>query len=213
VILDEPQQIEELAHRPPWLAVVMEDGYHRHYHTDTRATGWTRPAWMSSSTPCCTCSTWGELLVALDEAGNVARYRERRPAAFEALERRIGYRVRPSWVWQRKRSSTDELVVAVANDGAASVPGVLRLFAETRDGKPLAGGGLDAGHPLAGRLRLASLLLPPGMAGSEVRLRAEIEVKAVRRPVRWACAQALDEEGALAVRLKKHDDPDWRKGI
>jgi hypothetical protein len=35
VILDEPEQIEELAHRPPWLAVVMEDGYHRHYRTDT----------------------------------------------------------------------------------------------------------------------------------------------------------------------------------
>ena len=103
------------------------------------------------------------------EAGNVAAYRERRPAAFEALERRLGYRVRPSSVWQRKRASTDELVVAFANDGAASVPGVLRVFAETRDGKALAGGGLDAGHPFAGRLRLASFLLPPGMGGSEVR--------------------------------------------
>ena len=84
------------------------------------------------------------------EAANVARYRERRPAAFEALERRLGYRVRPSWVWQRKRAGTDELVVAFANDGVASVPGVLRVLAETRDGKALAGGGLDAGHPLRG---------------------------------------------------------------
>ena len=37
VILDEPIQIEELSNRPPWLAVVMEDGYHRHYRTDTSA--------------------------------------------------------------------------------------------------------------------------------------------------------------------------------
>ena len=93
------------------------------------------------------------------------------------------------------------------------MPGVLRVFAETRDGKPLAGGGLDAGHPFAGRLRLASFLLPTGLAGSEVRLRAELEVKGVRRPVRWACAQPLDADHALVVRLKKHDEPDWRKGV
>jgi len=116
-------------------------------------------------------------------------------------------------VWQRKRSSTDELVVAFANDGAASVPGVLRVSAQTGDGKSLAGGGLDAGHPFAGRLRLASFRLPPGRGGSEVRLRAEIEVKGVRRPVRWACAQPLEADGALVVRLKKADEPDWRKGV
>ena len=103
--------------------------------------------------------------------------------------------------------------MAFANDGCASVPGVLRVVAETRDGKPLAGGGLDAGHPLAGRLRLASFLLPPGMGGSEVRLRADLEVKGVRRPVRWACAQPLEADGALVVCLKKHDEPDWRKGV
>ena len=214
VILDEPEQIEELAHRPPWLAVVMEDGTHRHYRTDTdRYRVDAAGVDVIEHT----------LLHALDvganywslwtEAGNVARYRERRPMAFDALDRRIGYRVRPSWVWQRKRFSTDELVVAIANDGAASVPGVLRVFAETRAGKPLAGGGLDAGHPLAGRLRLASFLLPPGMGGSEVRLRAELEVKGVRRPVRWACAQPVEADGALVVRLKKHDEPDWRKGV
>ncbi len=37
IILEEPIQIEELSNRPPWLAVVMEDGYHRHYRTDTPA--------------------------------------------------------------------------------------------------------------------------------------------------------------------------------
>ncbi|HYN03972.1 MAG TPA: hypothetical protein VE359_16100, partial [Vicinamibacteria bacterium] len=60
---------------------------------------------------------------------------------------------------------------------------------------------------------LASFLLPTGLAGSEVRLRAELEVKGARRPIRWACAQPLEPDGALVVRLKKHDEPDWRKGI
>jgi hypothetical protein len=214
VILDEPEQIEELAHRPPWLAVVMEDGYHRHYRTDTpRYRVDTAGVDVIEHTMLHALDVGANYWSLWTEAGNVARYRERRPSAFDALERRIGYRVRPSWVWQRKRSSTDELVVAFANDGAASVPGVLRVFAETRDGKPLAGGGLDAGHPFAGRLRLASFLLPTGLAGSEVRLRAELEVKGARRPVRWACEQPLEPDGALVVRLKKHDEPDWRKGI
>jgi hypothetical protein len=214
VILDEPEQIEELAHRPPWLAVVMEDGYHRHYRTDTEryrvdAAGVDVIEHTMRHVLDVGASYWS----LWTEAENVARYRERRPAAFEALERRLGYRVRPSWVWQRKRAGTDELVVAFANDGVASVPGVLRVAAETRAGRPLAAGGLDAGHPFAGRLRLASFRLAPGLAGSEVCLRAEIEVKGVRRPVRWACAQPLDGDGGLVVALKRHDDPDWRKGV
>ena len=106
VILDEPEQIEELAHRPPWLAVVMEDGYHRHYRTDTAryrvdAAG----VDVIEHTMLHALDVGANYWSLWTEAGNVARYREQRPAAFDALERRIGYRVRPSWVWQRKRSS------------------------------------------------------------------------------------------------------------
>ena len=57
------------------------------------------------------------------------------------------------------------------------------------------GGGLDAGHPYAGRLRQASFVLPAGMDGRDVILRAELETKGVRRPVRWACAQPLNADG------------------
>jgi hypothetical protein len=214
VILDEPEQIEELAHRPPWLAVVMEDGYHRHYRTDSEryrvdAAG----VDVIEHTMLHALDVGASYWSLWTEAANLAAYRERRPAAFEELERRIGYRVRPSWVWQRKRSGANELVVAVFNDGAASVPGSLRITAQTPDGKLLAGGGLDPGHPFAGRVRLASLRLPGGPAATEVQLRAELEVKGTKRPVRWACAQPLDEAGALVVRLKNWNDTDWRKGI
>jgi hypothetical protein len=214
VILDEPEQIEELANRPPWLGVVMEDGYHRHYRTDG-------PGYRVDAAGVDVIEH--TMLHALDlganywslwtEADNLARYRERRPMAFEALERRIGYRVRPSWVWQRKREGSDELVVAFVNDGVASVPGLLRVVVESREGRLLVGGGLDAGHPFAGRVRLASFRLPRGLAGGELRLRAELEVKGVKRPVRWACAQPLDADGGLVVRLKRWDEKDWRKGI
>jgi len=62
-------------------------------------------------------------------------------------------------------------------------------------------------------VRLASLRLPGGPAATEVQLRAELEVKGTKRPVRWACAQPLDETGGLVVRLKNWNDTDWRKGI
>ena len=214
VILDEPVQIDALANRPPWLAVVMEDGYHRQYRTDTRRFRVDDAGVNVIDNTMLHCLDLGANYWSLwTEAGNLARYQEAHPAGFAALRQRLGYRVRPSWVWQRKRQGTDELVVAFANDGVAGVPGVLRVTVETRDGKPLAGGGLDAGHPHGGGVRLVSLMLPPGLAGQTVRLRAEIETRGVRRAVRWACAQPLDADGGLAVRLKRHDEPDWRKGI
>jgi hypothetical protein len=214
VILDEPIQIEALANRPPWLAVVMEDGYHRHYRTDT-------PSFTTDSAGVTAIDR--TMLHTLDlganywslwtEADSLARYAEGHPETFAALRGRIGYSVRPSWVWQRKRYGTAELVIAFANDGVAGVPGVLRVFVETPDGRVSVGGGLDAGHPHAGRLRQASFLLPPGLDGQEVLLRAELETRGVRRPVRWACAQELTPADSLPVRLKRHDDGGWRKGI
>jgi hypothetical protein len=214
IILDEPIQIEQLSGRPAWLAVVMEDGYFRQY--DSSARNYAVDAAGVSVID-------RTMLHALDvganywslwtEAGNLARYRESRPEAFRMLQSRLGWRVRPAWVWQRKRPNAAELVVAFANDGVAGVPGALRVFAETPDGAVRVGGGLDAGHPHAGRLRQASFLLPRELEGSAVRLRAEIETKGVRRPARWACAQPLNPDGSLTLKLKTRDDSNWRKGI
>jgi hypothetical protein len=148
------------------------------------------------------------------EGANLRRYHEKYPQGLRTLQERIGYRVRPSWIWQRKRYGTSELVIAFANDGVAGVPGNLRVTVEARDGAFRQSGSLDAGHPFAGRLRLASFALPHGMEGREIRLRAEIETKGgARRPIRWACAQPLEPDGSLVIKLKNQDDPDWRKGI
>jgi hypothetical protein len=214
IILDEPIQIEELANRPPWLAVVMEDGYHRHYRMEgpkfsTDAAGVT----AIDQAVLHTLDLGGNYWSLWTEAGNLARYAEAHPDTFASLRRRIGYRVRPSWIWQRKREGTDELIMAFVNDGVAGVPGNLRVFVETPDGKVRVGGGLDAGHPWGGRLRQASFLLPPGLDGRELVVKAELETKGVRRPVRWATAQPINPDGSLTIRLKSHGGPDWRKGI
>ena len=215
IILEEPIQIEELSGRPPWLAVVMEDGTHRHYRTDSE-----RFAIDAGGVN----AIEKAMVHALDlranywslwtEADNLARYHERFPEGFTTLQRRLGYRVRPSWIWQRKRHGAVELVVAFANDGVAGIPGVLRAWVESPDGTLRVGGGLDAGHPHGGRLRQASFLLPPGTDGQSLVIKGEIEGRGgVRRPVRWACAQPTSGDGALTVRLKRHDDADWRKGV
>jgi hypothetical protein len=214
IILDEPIQIEQLSGRPPWLAVVMEDGYHRHYRTDDSRYSEDAAGVGVIEHAIRHCLDLGANYWSLwTEAENLARYHERKPAGFTALQQRMGYRVRPSWVWQRKREGGTELVVAFANDGVAGVPGTLHVVAESPDGTMRAGGALDAGHPYGGKLRQASLRLPRALEGGTVRLRAEIATKGTRRPVRWACAQPVEADGSLAVRLLAADDPKWRKGI
>jgi hypothetical protein len=214
VILDEPIQIDQLANRPPWLAAVMEDGYFRHYDLAARnyamdAAGVT----VIDKTMLHALDVGANYWSLWTEAGNLARYRESHPEAFRTLQSRLGWRVRPSWVWQRKRAGAAELVVAFANDGVAGVPGTLRVSVETPDGRVRVGGSLDAGHPHAGRLRQASFILPRELEGGAVTMRAEIEVKGVRRPARWACAQPVNADGSLSLKLKARDDPNWRKGI
>jgi len=163
VIIEEPIRIEELASRPPWLAAVLEDGYLRQYDVaklavdsgvndlgnymhhvlDLRANYW---------------SLW-------TEARNLARYNEMYPRGFELLRTNLGYRLRPAWVWQRKRHGTFELIVAVSNRGVAGVPGVLWLQLESPDGRLKLRGSLDAGQPHGGGTRQASLLLPNQYTG------------------------------------------------
>jgi hypothetical protein len=90
--------------------------------------------------------------------------------------------------------------VGFANDGIAGVPGVLRVTVKSKDGKVLQSGCLDAGYPLPGKIRQAQFVLPQGTDWKELKLLAEIEVKGMRYPVRWACHQRLNDDGSLTLR-------------
>ena len=96
------------------------------------------------------------------EAENLEQYNARFPEGFRALQQRMGYRIRPAWIWQRKRWGTEELIVGVANNGVASMPGVLRLTLESADGAVRQTGVLDPGQPFAGKIRQASAHPAPG---------------------------------------------------
>jgi hypothetical protein len=245
LIMDEPIQIEELAHRPPWLATILEDGSNRHYvlpefTAEEQACLSKLPASMLTfvghdneytrtdyphqiggpiDRPYRESAGFHSLDIGSSyfglwtEADNVRRYYEKYPDSLRAMEQRLGYRVRPSLIWQRKRYDTMELIVGVVNDGVAGVPGILGIYAETTDGRIKLGGNLDAGQPHAGHFRQASIILPKGMDGQQIKLRAELDVKGVKRPVRWACHNPTNPDGSLTIRLKKGSDPNWRKGV
>lgn len=147
------------------------------------------------------------------EADNLVRYSEKFPRGFERLRSSLGYRLRPSWVWQRKRYGTSELIVCVSNRGVAGVPGALWLQLESPDQNLILRGALDAGHPYGGGLRQASFLLPQGYTG-RVHLSAQLEIRpGAKRPVGWACEQPLNEDGSITVELKAAGDRGWRKGV
>jgi len=246
LIMDEPIQIEELSHRPPWIAIVMEDGENRHYvlpedvSEEQACLAKLPPAMLAFvgqdnevlptddyphriggplDLPYRECAGFHALDIGTNyfalwtEAGNIGRYYQKYPDSLRAMEQRLGYRVRPSLIWQRKRYDTTELVLGLVNDGVAGVPGVLGIYAESPDGRVKVGGNLDAGQPHAGQLRQCSLILPKGMDGQQITLRAELEVKGVRRPVRWACHERTNPDGSLTIRTKKNSDSGWRKGV
>ncbi len=133
-------------------------------------------------------------------AKNLASYYQAYQKWFDRINRRIGYSVRPSFLWSYQDGGSTGLIVGFANDGIAGVPGVLRVSVVSEDGKVLSSSCLDAGYPLPGKIRQAQFVLPEEMKWQGTRLKAEIEVKGMRYPVRWACHQKLNDDGSLTLR-------------
>jgi len=202
ILVEEPEQIDALANRPPWLASILEDGYLRRYDART-------PGYLPLDAAGVNLLELSMLHV-LDlganywslwtEAAELDEYNKRYPRGFARLRQRMGYRVRPSWIWQRKRYGVNELVVAFMNDGVAGVPGVLCISLKSADGKMLGSGCLDAGQPYGGKTRQAAFLVPRELEGQPVFLSAAIECKAgLRRPVQWACEQPSSRTAPTAL--------------
>ncbi|MBV9265509.1 MAG: hypothetical protein JO061_04995 [Acidobacteriaceae bacterium] len=208
---EEPIQMDQFSNRPAWIAGILEDGDLRRYDLAEVSEGPGVNAMENRMLH--VLDIRGNYWALWTEADNLRRYFERYPRGFERLQTSLGYRLRPAWVWQRKRFDTFELIVGVANRGVAGVPGTLWLTLESADGKVRLRGALDSGQPQAGGLRQASFLLPGGYSGP-VRLAAELEVRPgnVRR-VRWACEQPLEADGSITIDVKAAGDPGWRKGI
>ena len=202
-IFIENEQIEPLSNRPPWVAAICEaglagdrskllsdDGLDHTENTlqhvlDVGANYW---------------SLWNFHNIS---AKSLLALHETRPELLDRAARRIGYRIRPSWIWSYEKEEHPGLVIGLVNDGVACVPGALRLTVFSEDGKVDVSGFVDPGYPITRGVRQAMLPLPKGVDWKGLRLKAELEVKGQRHPITWACRQELNADGSLTLRPTK----------
>ncbi|HXY02496.1 MAG TPA: twin-arginine translocation signal domain-containing protein [Terriglobales bacterium] len=200
-IFIENEQIEALSNRPPWVAVMIEQGLPGQAPEKVTSHEGVSPSDdIIVHVMDVGANYWSLWNFHQISAQNLASYYQAFPKWFDRINRRIGYRVRPSFIWAYEDSGYEGLIVGFANDGIAGVPGALRVTVESGDGKPLKSGCLDAGYPLPGKVRQAQFVLPQGTKWQGLRLRGEIEVKGMRYPVQWACQQKLNADGTLTLR-------------
>src|SRR5262249_38577984 len=99
-IFIENEQIEALSNRPPWTAAVLEvgmsDGSSDSLHVDEGVTATDNAFAHVMDVGANYCSLWNWHK---ERAANVLRYYRLYPATIDRLARRLGYRVRPSFVW------------------------------------------------------------------------------------------------------------------
>jgi hypothetical protein len=201
-IFIENTQIEALSYRPPWAAAICEVGF---------TTGDPNQLQIDEDG-----ITYNEQIIshAADvgvnylsvwswhnqSARSITSYYEKFPGPIDEMARQIGYRIRPSFIWTFNRDGANGLVLGLANDGITPVPGVLRLTVFNADKKVNVSGCVDPGYPKPTGVHQAMLILPAGIPWEGLRLKAELEVKGVRHPVRWACRQKVNEDGSLTLR-------------
>jgi hypothetical protein len=200
-IFIENEQIEALSNRPPWIAALLEQGLPGKPPDPAAAHEGISPAEnMIAHVMDIGANYWSLWNFHQISAANLLSYYQASPTWFDRINRRIGYRVRPSFIWSYEDAGYLGIIVGFANDGIAGVPGVLRITVESEDGKALKSGCLDPGLPMPGKIRQAQFVLPKGTQFSGLKLRAEIDVKGMRYPVRWACHQKLNADGSLTLR-------------
>ncbi len=201
-IFIENTQIEALSNRPAWAAAICEVGFTTGDPKELRIDedGLTYNEQIISHV-----KDVGVNYLSLwswhnQSARSILSYYEKYPEPIDAIAREIGYRIRPSFLWTFRRDDVPGIVVGLANDGIAAVPGVLRLTVYSEDKKINVSGCVDAGYPKPHGIHQAMLMLPAGAKWEGLRLKAELEVKGMRHPVRWACRQKVNEDGSLTLR-------------
>jgi len=200
-IFIENTQIEALSNRPPWIAAISEVGMTTGDPDRLRIDeGITYTENIISHVIDIGANYWSLWNWHNLAAKNILSYYEKYPEPIDRIARRIGYRVRPSWIWHFEKDGYPGLVFGFVNDGIACVPGILRITVFSDDGKVNVSGCLDPGYPLTRGVRQAMVMLPKGTDWRGLKLKAELEVKGVSYPVNWACHQKTNEDGSLTLR-------------
>ena len=204
-IFIENEQIEALSNRPPWIAAMIEQGVPGKAPDPQALDEGISPSDnIIAHVMDVGANYWSLWNFHAISAQNLMSYYQAFPTWFDRINRRVGHRVRPSLIWSYEDEGYLGLIIGFANDGIAGVPGVLRVSVESDDGKVLKSGCLDPGYPVPGKIRQAQFVLPKGTKWQGLKIRAEIEVKSMRYPVRWACHQKLNDDGSLTLRANLH---------
>lgn len=200
-IFIENMQIETIGNRPAWVAAVLEvamsDGSPNSLRVSEGVPATDNAIAHVMDVGANYWSLWNFHRIS---AAGVMNYYRQYPNAIDLINRRIGYNVRPSFIWWYQGTDRPGLIVGFANDGIAGVPGALRVYVVSDDGTVNVGGSLDPGYPLPGKIRQAQFVLPKGTKLEGLKLKAELEVKGVRYPVRFACHQKTEPDGSLILR-------------
>ncbi len=202
----ENEQIEALSNRPPWIAALLEQAFPGKPPMVQTSQGEVSPTEnMIAHVMDIGANYWSLWNFHQISAKNLASYYQAYPEWLNRIHRRIGYRVRPSFLWSYK--------IRLCGPGhrlrqrwhrwSARCPAHQRIESGW---PPLKSGCLDAGYPLPGKIRQAQFVLPAGIKWQGLKLKAEIEVKGMRYPVRWACRQKLNEDGSLTLRPNLHQE-------
>jgi hypothetical protein len=200
-IFIEPQQIELAGNRPPHVAFVSEVGM---------SDGTPESLRLVDGVP------YSENVIAhVKDVGanyyslwnwhnihaeHVMNYYRQYPDGIDGLNRTLGYRLRPSWIWTIGETVPTTLIVGLANDGISGVPGIVRLTLLDQNGQPVSESTLEAGYPTPRQVRLVSLELPSATGWEGMRLKAELIVKGVNHPIRWACRETVNPEGSITLK-------------
>ncbi len=200
-IFIENMQIESLSNRPPWTAAICEVGMTTGDPKSLRIVdGVTYTENIISHVIDVGANYWSLWNWHNLNAKNILSYYEKYPEPIEHIARRVGYRVRPSWIWTFEKEGHPGLIMGFVNDGISAVPGVLRVTVFSDDGKVNVSGCLDAGYPLPGKVRQAQLFLPVGTDWKGLKVKAELEIKGQTHPVNWACQQETNPDGSLTLK-------------
>lgn len=127
-IFIENEQIEALTNRPPWIASFIENSMSNVDNPGSMRVKNGVP--MTDSVLSHVIDTgpnYHSLWYHNVDADLIKKYYAAYPKMIDKLSRCIGYRVRPSWIWQFNKNGYNGLILGMVNDGIASVPGVLRI--------------------------------------------------------------------------------------
>ncbi|HEX5943898.1 MAG TPA: hypothetical protein VFY66_16565 [Anaerolineales bacterium] len=204
-IFIEPQQIELAGNRPPYVAFISEVGMSDGMPETLRLeNGVPHTENIIAHVKDLGANYWSLWNWHNIHAEHVMNYYQQYPDGIDRLHRVIGYRLRPAWIWTYRETTPSGVIVGLSNDGISGVPGVVRLSLLDQGDNTIAASTLDAGHPIPHQVRLVQLELPPGVGWERTRLKAELIVKGVAHPIRWACREPLNSDSSLTLKRNQY---------